>query len=135
MILLELAVIALGALVMAAGVHVAARGAVLTRRRAPVLRRAPAKPATLAGLEMLVGGALGVADVQLRLRPVLREIAAARLARHGVRLELDDDRARELLGDELWEIVRPGRSLPEDRFGPGLSRGELRGLLERLEAL
>jgi hypothetical protein len=31
--------------------------------------------------------------------------------------------------------VRPGRPLPEDRYGPGLSSAELRRLIERLEAL
>ena len=70
-----------------------------------------------------------------RLRPLLRELAAARLRRRGVQLDHDGDRARELLGDELWEIVRPGRPMPADRFGPGLSGSELRRLVERLEAV
>ena len=52
---------------------------------------------------------LGV-DYQLFpfLHGALREIAAQRLlVNHNVVLERDPDRARKILGDEAWQLVRP----------------------------
>ena len=46
------------------------------------------------------------------LRPIVREIAAARLARHGVSLDRQPERARALLGAQTWELVRPDREAP-----------------------
>lgn len=136
MIVLEVLAIALGAAVMAVALRVAGRDPVITTRPAPPPpRRTATAPAQLVEVERLLGGVSRAADVHHRLRPVLREIAAARLRRRGVRLDHDCDRARGLLGDELWEIVRPGRPLPGDRFGPGLSGAELRRLVERLETV
>ncbi len=135
MIALEVAAIALGALAIALGVRMAARGVVITSRRPRALRPARSIPAQLAGLEQLVSSVSLADDVHHRLRPVLREIAAVRLRGRGLRLDLDLDRARRLLGDELWEIVRPGRPMPADGFGPGVSGTELRRLIDRLEAL
>src|SRR6476659_2367091 len=55
-----------------------------------------------------------------RLRPLLREIAAPRLSmRFGVDLDREHVRARELIGGEAWELVRPGRPFPSDRLAPG----------------
>jgi hypothetical protein len=48
---------------------------------------------------------------------------------------MQDPAARELLGDRLWEIVRPHRPFPEDRQGPGVPPSELRGMLGVLERL
>jgi hypothetical protein len=42
---------------------------------------------------------------------------------------------RELLGDRLWDIVRPGRPFPEDRHGPGVSPRELGAMLEVIRQL
>jgi hypothetical protein len=43
-------------------------------------------------------------------------------------------RAEELLGDRLWEIVRPDRAATH-RGGRGLARDDLRAAIERLEQL
>jgi hypothetical protein len=69
------------------------------------------------------------------LRPVLSDIATARLARRGVRLSRDHDEARRLLGPEAWELVRPDRPQPPDRRAPGIAPRELEAVLDRLEAL
>jgi hypothetical protein len=69
-----------------------------------------------------------------RLVPLLREAAAARLyARHGVELARRPQRAHELLGDELWELVRPDRPEPVDRNGPGIPLAEIAAAIGRLE--
>jgi hypothetical protein len=74
--------------------------------------------------------------VHLRLRPALREAAAQRLrVRHGVDLDADPRRARALLGDETWELVRPDVKPPSDRFGPGITPAQLGRTLDVLEAL
>src|SRR5688500_9176008 len=55
-------------------------------------------------------------DLHTRLRPVLREIAGARLQRRGVELDSRGPRARELLGDELWSLTAADREVPADRL-------------------
>jgi hypothetical protein len=99
--------------------------------------RAPARPGELARLEREVALAAGSSfDLHFRLRPVLREIAAHRLVtRRGLALDGGLLEVPALLGDELWEVVRPDRAPPDDRFGPGLPLARLRGLLERLERI
>jgi hypothetical protein len=70
------------------------------------------------------------------LRPIVQEIAAARLARHGVSLERQPERARALIGAQAWELVRPDLEAPADRSnGVGCSRGELRAIVDALEAI
>jgi hypothetical protein len=44
-------------------------------------------------------------------------------------------RAQELLGDVLWDIVRPDRPPAEYRVGQGLVGADLRAAVERLERL
>jgi hypothetical protein len=73
--------------------------------------------------------------VDRSLRPFLLPIVAARLGRRGVDLTRAPERAQELLGDPLWEIVRPDRTPPIHRVGRGLDRAELRAAIERLEQL
>ena len=99
----------------------------------------PPERAPIASLERLRREvALGVSrefDLHYRLRPVLREIAAARLERRGTRLDSDTTRARELLGDELWSLTEPDREPPSDRQAPGIGFEELERTVERLERL
>ena len=57
-------------------------------------------------------------DLHYRLRPIVREIALARLARRGLSLDLGSAAVRELVGD-LWKLVRPDREPPKDRQAPG----------------
>ena len=69
------------------------------------------------------------------LRPLLIPIVAARLGRRGVDMALAPRRAQELLGDVLWEIVRPDRPSAAFRVGGGLAGDDLRMAIERLEQL
>jgi hypothetical protein len=70
------------------------------------------------------------------LRPLLAEIASARLGMRGMTLDrMADADGRRLLGDRLWELVRPDRPFPEDRRGSGVQAGELAGMLDTLERL
>jgi hypothetical protein len=73
--------------------------------------------------------------VDRALRPLLVPIAAARLGRRGVHMELAPGRAQELLGDVLWEIVRPDRPSAAYSVGGGLAGDDLRRAIERLEQL
>jgi hypothetical protein len=74
-------------------------------------------------------------DLHYRLRPVLREIATARLERRGATLDSESTRARELLGDELWSLTEPDREPPSNRQAPGIGFEELERTVERLERL
>jgi hypothetical protein len=80
-------------------------------------------------------GAARAFDLHSRVRPVLREVASARLARRGLELDPRSEPVRELLGDELADLLDPDRQLPDDRqaAGPGLDR--LGATIERLERL
>jgi hypothetical protein len=69
------------------------------------------------------------------LRPLLVPIVAARLGRRGIDMALAPGRAQELLGDVLWEIVRPDRPSAAYRVGRGLAGDDLRTAIERLEQL
>lgn len=73
--------------------------------------------------------------VDRSLRPLLVPIVAARLSRHGVDMALAPRRAQELLGDRLWEIVRPDRPAAAYRVGRGIAHDDLRAAIERLEQL
>jgi hypothetical protein len=73
--------------------------------------------------------------VDRSLRPLLVPIVTARLGRRGVDMELAPLHAQELLGDVLWEIVRPDRPAAVYRVGHGLADDDLRTAIERLEQL
>ena len=64
-------------------------------------------------------------DLHFRLLPHLREIAHARLERSG------RSPGPDTLG-RWWELLRPDRPRPDDRFGKGISAGELRALVDDL---
>ena len=74
-------------------------------------------------------------DLHLRLRPILREIAAEGLHRRGVELDAQPQAAQKLLAPETWELVRPDRPRPDDAFAPGLAPKRLDAVLDDLEAL
>ena len=74
-------------------------------------------------------------DLHLRLRPILREIAADGLRRRGVELDAQPQAAQQLLAPDTWEIVRPDRPRPGDAFAPGLAPKRLDAVLDDLEAL
>ena len=93
-------------------------------------------PAQLVRLERIVewSGSNGL-DAHRRLRPVLVEIAEARLARRGLRLDRDAADARRLLGPKAWELVRPDREAPPGRDTRGIAPRDLEEILDALEAL
>jgi hypothetical protein len=81
-------------------------------------------------------GIAGAGNAHYRLLPLLRSAAAARLTtRHGIELERRPDAARELLGDDVWELLRPDRPEPADRFAPGVPRDRAIAAIERVESL
>src|SRR5207248_1997300 len=92
-------------------------------------RHAERTPAQAEQIERAV--TLGVAnayDLQLRLLPHLREIAQCRLERSG------RTPSPETLG-RWWELLRPDRIDPVDRFAPGISPSDLRALVADLETM
>jgi len=74
-------------------------------------------------------------DFHYRLRPHLVRVATHRLAVRGVHLEAQPDRARQLLGEDAWDLVRPDRLPPERRNDRGLEPARLQSVLEKLDAL
>jgi hypothetical protein len=93
------------------------------------------RPAELVRLEQIIGWSTrSAADAHARLRPVVSEIARARLARRGVQLDRDRVQARALLGPAAWELLRPDRR-PPPRDAAGLEPGELDAIVASLERL
>jgi hypothetical protein len=134
------AIVLLAVAAVAAGLH--ALRASLPRRPSAfdaAVAAAPdtgARPASLEAVERLVAGATAHAgDLHFRLRPVLREIATGALRGRGVDLDRGPEAARALLGEEVWEIVRPDRPRPEEPFAPGLAPDALARVLDVLEEL
>ena len=126
--------------VIATVIGVAALAALLpAAQRPPPPRARPSGtsvPSQLLRIERIVErSAESALTAHTQLRPLLAEIAAARLARRGVQLSRDHDEARRLLGPEAWELVRPDRPSPPDRRAPGVAPHEVETVLERLEAL
>jgi hypothetical protein len=132
---LEIALIAIAAIGAAMCVALVPSGPSPRPRRAQ--SGEPSPPEQLLELERLVGSASASAlHLHAYLRPMLARIASMRLAGRGVTLErLGDEAGPPLLGDSLWELVRPGRPFPENRRGPGISTDELASLLDTLERL
>lgn len=110
--------------------------AALPRLRRSELQRAldtrpePRPPVPqLAKVEREVTLAIGNAhDFHARLAPQLLEIATARLERSGRRP------GPETLGP-WWDLLRPDRPPPEDRFAPGIREADLSALVLDLERL
>lgn len=99
-------------------------------------RPRPERARPLEELEHAVDFSLGTAfDVHYRLRPHLRRIAAYRLAGRGVRLDIEPDRARALVGPDAWDLIRADRPEPEDRSGRGLDLPSIRRAVEQIGAL
>jgi hypothetical protein len=95
-------------------------------------------PDELVSLELAVRlGANAAGDYHVRLRPVLVDLARQRLAKRGVRLEAPRhrERAEALLGPEVFEMVRGGASLPDDRFAPGPGERQVERATAALERL
>jgi hypothetical protein len=70
-------------------------------------------------------------DFHVRLRPVLTEIAEARLAARGNRLEDGES----LLEPDAWDLIRPDRPPPTDRHAAGANPAAVRRLVDALEKI
>jgi hypothetical protein len=106
-------------------------------RPGPVRR--VAEPAPLRQLRQ-VDQALAAAQasefgVDHDLRPLLRPIAAMRLARRGIDLDRHPKESRAILGEPLWELVRADRLHASNLVAGGISVAGLQSLIERLERI
>jgi hypothetical protein len=87
-------------------------------------------------VERLAGGDVNAFDLHHRLRPLIREIAAARLARgYAVDLEASPGRAHALVGARTWELIRPDRPAPTAHLERPWPSGELDELIGELERI
>jgi hypothetical protein len=92
-------------------------------------RRPPGGVSQLERMERaVVIGCASEADFRQHLLPQLREIAQAQLERSG-RTSGPDTLGR------WWDVLRPDREAPVDKFAPGISLVELRELTNDLDRL
>ena len=99
-------------------------------------RRRPSDSGELTLVNEVEQSTASALHLHVRLRPILREIAAHRLwMRFGVDLDREQERARELVGANAWELVRPERLPPSDRLARGPAPADLRVVVEELERL
>jgi hypothetical protein len=133
--------VALGALAAAALV----RGALAPYRRVRVepvrlerrRRFSAERPAGLKEVERAVDFAVwNPVDLNRRLRPLLREVAAHRLqARRGIDIDRDPGSARRLLGDVAWNLVAAPATQEPEGHPAGASPAAIRETIQRLEEL
>jgi hypothetical protein len=97
----------------------------------------PERPSSLVRLEREVTMAGASAfDLHARLRPTIQALAADMLAsRRGIDLARDPERARAVLGDDVWDIVRPDRPAPSVRHAAGIDDATLGRVVTALEAI
>jgi len=112
----------------------------LSRRFDAALRGRGAKvsvPGELSRMERAIELGIASADAAHRqLLPLLRAAADARLASvHGIDLMRSPDAARARLGDEAWDLLRPDRPAPNDRYATGVPRETVRHLITQVESL
>ena len=93
------------------------------------------RPRDLVRLEREVSMAGSAAfDLHYRLRPTLVELATSVLStRRGIDLEQEPERARAVLGDDVWDLVRPDRPPPPERLGVGIDAAHLECVVSALE--
>jgi hypothetical protein len=132
------AVLAVAAVLVAAGAVRALRAALPASRPVAAARGAP--PGGGSGDLARLGRAVATAsahagELHMRLRPVLREVAADALHRRGIDLDREPGAARALLAEDTWEIVRPDRPPPADAFAAGLPAARLEAVIDDLEEL
>jgi hypothetical protein len=116
------------------------RGAARTRPLEQLVPRAEGRVESVGQLEALTRrlavGEDSAVELHHRLRPLVRQIAGVQLERrHGVDLDRSPERAGELLGPRTWELVRPDRAPPADRFARGWPPHALQELVDELEAI
>src|SRR4051812_1764595 len=135
----EAVFVAAGALATAGCLELLARRLPAGERVGPPVRpevEAPRSPSQLVRLERIVGWSeISAVDAYAALRPVLVEIADARLMRRGLRMGRDEAEARRLLGELAWAWIRPDRPPPRSDDAPGLPARELEQIVDALEAI
>jgi hypothetical protein len=138
-LLLDAYLVALGGVILLALVRItlvtapSVKGSEFDRGLA-AMRRRPPDAGELELARELDLSRLNAFHLHLRVRPLLREIAAHRLLRrYGIDLDGEPGRARELVGASAWEVVRPDRPPPQDRLAPGPPLSSLREVVADLE--
>ena len=98
---------------------------------------AASQPEELLRMEReLILGSADADHAHRKLLPLLRSAASARIAaRHGFELERRPEAAQALLGDDVWELLRPDRPEPPNRHGRGIPQEEIASAIARVEAL
>lgn len=96
-----------------------------------------AVPDDLLRIERALAAAPGSArETYHRLRPVLREIAGDRLeVRRRIDLDVEPARARAVLGDEAWALLRGDLPRPTDHYAPGPEPATIGAIVTRLEEI
>lgn len=105
-------------------------------RTAPAEALSPLAPSveSAAVLEREISfGVTTMASFQQMVRPRLRALAIAKLARAGCSLE-DEEAARRFLGED-WQLVGPRRPQYIDAVAPGVPLSEVERLVDTLEGL
>jgi hypothetical protein len=74
-------------------------------------------------------------DLDYRLRPIFREVAAAKLEQRGLSVDSPGPAVRELLGDELAELVTRDHDPLANRLAPGPGVEGLDRTISTLERL
>jgi hypothetical protein len=99
-------------------------------------REAPSEISSLRAVETdLRMSAASAFGLEFRLKPHLRELASWRLLRnHGVDMDRSPDAARRIVGDHLWELMRPADEPPEFRK-PGAGLADVQAGIDRLERI
>ena len=100
------------------------------------MRKVPADSGELALVRQLELSTYNAFHFHSRVRPLLRDIAAHKLrSRYGLELDVEPVRARELVGAQAWEVVRPDRPPPADRMAAGPTFDEMRIVVDELETI
>jgi hypothetical protein len=107
----------------------------LDQAQARMQAPAPAPPELALQRDISLSRAIGF-HFHMRLRPILREIAAHRLRTgYGVDLDREPARARELVPARAWAVVDPGVRPPDDRLAPGPSVADITAVVDDLERI
>jgi hypothetical protein len=98
----------------------------------------PDSPSPLEFIEQSIRFATSSAgDLHTRLRPVLRQVAAHRLAARNIGLDTPrhQEAAEAILGPMAFDLVRKDRPRPAERFAAGATRASIEHVIETLERL
>jgi hypothetical protein len=108
-----------------------------SRSRAVARSGRPAVPDELIRIERAIASApVSARETYHRLRPLLREIAADRLeTRRRIDLDVEPARARAVLGEEAWALLRGDLPRPTDPHAPGPEPATIGAIVTRLEEI